>query len=119
MLVIGGGYIGLEMGSDWSRLGTKDTVIEKLDRILPSMDSEVASEFKKSLEKQGIEFKLSHKVTATKSSSKEVEVTIESEKDRNQTTRQFAQAAGVVGLRGDSCPVPPYELTGQCYALAL
>ncbi len=89
MLVIGGGYIGLEMGSVWSRLGTKVTVIEKLDRILPSMDSEVASEFKKSLEKQGIEFKLSHKVTATKSSSKEVEVTMESEKDRKQTTNKF------------------------------
>ena len=89
MLVIGGGYIGLEMGSVWSRLGTKVTVIEKLDRILPSMDSEVASEFKKSLEKQGIEFKLSHKVTATKSSSKEVEVTMESEKDKKQTKDKF------------------------------
>ena len=89
MLVIGGGYIGLEMGSVWSRLGTKVTVIEKLDRILPAMDSEVASEFKKTLEKQGIEFKLSHKVIATKSVSKEVEVTIESEKDEKQTKDKF------------------------------
>ena len=89
MLVIGGGYIGLEMGSVWSRLGTKVTVIEKLDRILPTMDSEVASEFKKSLEKQGIEFKLSHKVIAAKLSSKGVEVRMESEKDKKQTTDKF------------------------------
>jgi len=89
MLVIGAGYIGLEMGSIWSRLGTKVTVIEKLDRILPNMDGEVASEFKKSLEKQGIEFKLSHKVTATKSGSKEVEVTIESDKNKKHTKDKF------------------------------
>ena len=61
MLVIGGGYIGLEMGSVWSRLGTKVTVVEKLDRIVPTMDGEIATEFMKSLKKQGIEFKLSHK----------------------------------------------------------
>ncbi|SVD49365.1 uncharacterized protein METZ01_LOCUS402219, partial [marine metagenome] len=82
MLVIGGGYIGLEMGSVWSRLGTKVTVVEKLDRIVPTMDGEIAAEFMKSLEKQGLEFKLSHKVVATKSGSKDVEVTMESEKDK-------------------------------------
>ena len=89
MLVIGGGYIGLEMGSVWSRLGTKVTVVEKLDRIVPTMDGEIATEFMKSLEKQGIEFKLSHKVVATKSASKEVEVTMESEKDKKQIKDKF------------------------------
>ena len=89
MLVIGGGYIGLEMGSVWSRLGTKVTVVEKLDRIVPTMDGEIATEFMKSLEKQGIEFKLSHKVVATKSASKDVEVTMESEKDKKQVKDKF------------------------------
>lgn len=89
MLVIGGGYIGLEMGSVWSRLGTKVTVVEKLDRIVPTMDGEIAKEFMKSLEKQGLEFKLSHKVVATKSGSKDVEVTMESEKDKKQVKDKF------------------------------
>ena len=89
MLVIGGGYIGLEMGSVWSRLGTKVTVVEKLDRIVPTMDGEIATEFMKSLEKQGIEFKLSHKVVATKSGSKDVEVTMESEQDKKQVKDKF------------------------------
>jgi len=89
MLVIGGGYIGLEMGSVWSRLGTKVTVVEKLDRIVPTMDGEIATEFMKSLEKQGLEFKLSHKVIATKSGSKDVEVTMESEQDKKQVKDKF------------------------------
>ena len=89
MLVIGGGYIGLEMGSVWSRLGTKVTVVEKLDRIVPTMDGEIATQFMKSLQKQGLEFKLSHKVVATKSGSKDVEVTMESEKDKKQIKDKF------------------------------
>ncbi len=59
LLVIGGGYIGLEMGSVWSRLGSKVTVVEALDRIVPTMDGEIAKEFMKMLTKQGLEFKLS------------------------------------------------------------
>ena len=89
MLVIGGGYIGLEMGSVWSRLGTKVTVVEKFDRIVPTMDGEIANEFMKSLEKQGLEFKLSHKVVSTKTGSKDVEVTMESEKDKKQVKDKF------------------------------
>ena len=65
LLVIGGGYIGLEMGSVWNRLGSKVTVVEALDRIVPTMDEEIATEFMKSLKKQGLEFKLSHKVIST------------------------------------------------------
>ena len=64
LIVIGGGYIGLEMGSVWSRLGSKVTVVEYLDFITPGMDREVSNEFKKILTKQGIQFKLNNKVTA-------------------------------------------------------
>ena len=64
LVVIGGGYIGLEMGSVWSRLGSKVTVIEYLDFITPGMDREISNEFKKILTKQGINFKLNNKVTA-------------------------------------------------------
>jgi len=64
LVVIGGGYIGLEMGSVWSRLGSDVTVIEYLDHITPGMDREISSEFQKILTKQGIQFKLNHKVTA-------------------------------------------------------
>ena len=66
MLVVGGGYIGLEMGSVWSRLGSKVIVIEALDRIVPNMDGEIASQFMKSLQKQGLEFKLLHKLISAK-----------------------------------------------------
>ena len=70
LVVIGGGVIGLEMGSVWSRLGAKVTVIEYLDRITPTMDYEISKSFQKTLEKQGIEFKLSTKVTAVNKSDK-------------------------------------------------
>jgi len=62
LIVIGGGYIGLEMGSVWSRLGTNVTVVEYLDFITPGMDREISNEFKKILTKQGIQFKLNNKV---------------------------------------------------------
>lgn len=63
LLVIGAGVIGLELGSVWLRLGAKVTVVEYLDRILPGMDSEVARQFQRMLQKQGMEFKLSSKVS--------------------------------------------------------
>jgi dihydrolipoamide dehydrogenase len=62
LIVIGAGYIGLELGSVWARLGAKVTVLEFLDRILFGMDAEIASEAKKLFEKQGIEFKLGARV---------------------------------------------------------
>ena len=77
LLVIGGGYIGLEMGSVWSRLGSKVTVVEALDRIVPTMDAEIAKEFMKMLTKQGLEFKLSHKVISAKTSKSGVDVEME------------------------------------------
>ncbi len=66
LAVIGGGYIGLEMGSVWARLGSKVTVIEFLDHITPGMDREISKEFEKILTKQGIKFKLNSKVSAVK-----------------------------------------------------
>lgn len=77
MIVIGGGVIGLELGSVWARLGAKVTVIEYLDRILPGMDNEVAKEAQKILTKQGLTFKLGAKCTGAKTSSKGVELTVE------------------------------------------
>ena len=62
MVVVGGGYIGLEMGSVWSRLGTEVQVIEFLEHITPGMDKEISNEFMKILKKQGIKFQLNTKV---------------------------------------------------------
>ena len=62
MVVVGGGYIGLEMGSVWSRLGTEVHVIEYLDHITPGLDKEISNEFMKILKKQGIQFELNTKV---------------------------------------------------------
>ena len=62
MIIVGGGYIGLEMGSVWSRLGTQVEVIEYLDHITPGMDKEISKEFEKILKKQGIKFHLNTKV---------------------------------------------------------
>ncbi len=62
MVVVGGGYIGLEMGSVWSRLGTDVNVIESLENITPGLDVEISKEFMKILKKQGIKFNMQHKV---------------------------------------------------------
>ncbi len=80
MTVIGGGYIGLEMGSVWSRLGSKVTVVEFMDRIVPAMDADIIKQFQKSLEAQGISFKLSTKVQSAKVKGKKVELVTEPSK---------------------------------------
>ena len=74
LLVIGGGYIGLEMGSVWKRLGAEVTVIENLPFITPGMDREISNEFQKILTKQGIKFKLNCKVLSIKDLGSEVKV---------------------------------------------
>ena len=66
LVVIGAGYIGLELGSVWSRLGSKVTVLEYLDHILPGMDNEVAKAAQKLFEKQGLEFRLGSKVSGAR-----------------------------------------------------
>ena len=77
MIVIGGGYIGLEMGSVWRRLGSEVTVVEYLDRIVPGMDGEVAKQLHRMLEKQGIKFRLGTKVTRAEKHASAVTVAIE------------------------------------------
>ena len=72
LIVIGGGYIGLELSSVWSRLGSKVTVVEFLDHIIPGMDKDISTEFLKILSKQGIDFKLDSKVGDVKILNKEV-----------------------------------------------
>jgi dihydrolipoamide dehydrogenase len=77
LLVIGAGVIGLELGSVWRRLGSQVLVVEFLDRILPGMDNEVCRQFQRILERQGIKFKLSSKVTAVDASGKTLKATVE------------------------------------------
>ncbi len=77
MVVIGGGVIGLELGTVWRRLGAKVTVIEYLDHIMPGMDKDVIKESQKIFAKQGINFKLGSKVTSAKKNKSGVELTIE------------------------------------------
>jgi dihydrolipoamide dehydrogenase len=77
MIVVGGGVIGLELGSVWSRLGAKVTVIEFLDQILGGMDGEVARQASRILAKQGLEFRLSAKVTAVVAGKAGAQVTYE------------------------------------------
>ena len=80
LVVVGGGYIGLEMGSVWSRLGSEVHVIEYLDHITPGMDKEISNEFMKILKKQGINFHMQHKVEKIKKSNNNAVVsTISSE----------------------------------------
>jgi dihydrolipoamide dehydrogenase len=77
LLVVGAGVIGLELGSVWRRLGAKVTVVEFLDGVLPGMDGEVRRQTQRLLEKQGMTFKLSSKVTAVDTSGKALKVTVE------------------------------------------
>jgi dihydrolipoamide dehydrogenase len=77
LAVIGGGYIGLELGSVWRRLGAKVTVIEFLDRIVPGMDGEIAKQFQRLLGRQGLSFKLGSKVTGAMVAGEEVSLTVE------------------------------------------
>ncbi len=75
--VIGGGYIGLELGSVWRRLGAEVTVIEYLDRLVPGMDAEVAKQFERTLGRQGIKFRLGTKVVAARQGNDGVTLTLE------------------------------------------
>jgi dihydrolipoamide dehydrogenase len=77
LIVIGGGYIGLEMGSVWARLGSKVTVVEYAERIVPAMDIEIANEFAKIMKKQGLEILISTKVTSVKRDGAGAIVTVE------------------------------------------
>ena len=86
MVIVGGGYIGLEMGSVWSRLGSEVHVIEFLDHITPGMDKEISNEFMKILKKQGINFHLETKVESITKSKNNVSINI---LDKNKNKKKF------------------------------
>lgn len=86
LVVIGGGYIGLELGSVWSRLGSQVTVVEMLPRLAPGLDGEVAKALERVLEKQGLAFKLGTKVVKADTKGKSVKLTLEpAEGGRSET----------------------------------
>jgi dihydrolipoamide dehydrogenase len=93
MIIIGGGYIGLELGSVYARLGSKITVFEYMDRITPLIDSTLSKELTKVLKKLDFDFRLKHKVTSVKSTSRQVTVTAEDSKGET------------VEVKGDICLV--------------
>ena len=93
MIVIGGGVIGMELGSVYARLGAEVSVVEFMDEIIPSMDKTMGKELKKSLKKLGFQFYLGHKVTAVDSKGKKVTVKAENKKGETVT------------LEGDYCLV--------------
>ncbi len=99
LAVIGGGYIGLEMGSVWSRLGSEVTVIEYLDYITPGMDREISDEFKKILTKQGINFKMGSKVNSVKNTSGGVSINYNNVKSSKSETLEFDKVLVSVGRK--------------------
>ncbi len=86
MAVIGGGIIGLELGSVWSRLGAEVEVIEFLPNIVPAMDPEVRRAFERTMKKQGIKIRLSHKVTSAEAGADGVKITVEPSKGGDSET---------------------------------
>jgi dihydrolipoamide dehydrogenase len=86
LLVVGGGYIGLELGSVWRRLGSEVTVVEFLDRITPGLDGEIGRNFQRILTKQGLKFQLSTKVVGVEKTGGALRVTVEPAAGGAQTT---------------------------------
>ena len=99
LAVIGGGYIGLEMGSVWSRLGSDVTVIEYLDYITPGMDREISNEFQKILSKQGIKFKLGSKVETLKDQGKSVSISYTNVKSSKKEIMEVDKVLVSVGRK--------------------
>ncbi len=93
MIIIGGGVIGMELGSVYARLGSKISVVEFMDRLIPSMDSTMGKELQKSLKGLGFDFYLKHKVTAVDSKGKKVKIEAENEQGEK------------INLEGDYCLV--------------
>ena len=99
LVVIGGGYIGLEMASVWSRLGSKVTVIEYLDHILPGMDKEISREFHKILIKKGIKFKLDNKVTGLVNEKNKVIINFTNNKNKSKEKLECDKVLIAVGRK--------------------
>ncbi len=99
LVVIGGGVIGLELGSVWRRLGAKVTVIEFLDQLLPGMDDDVRKEAGKIFKKQGMELMLGHKVTGARASAKGVSLTVEKAAGGDEQTVKASHVLVSIGRR--------------------
>ena len=99
LAIIGGGYIGLEMGSVWSRLGSEVTVIEYLEYITPGMDREISNEFQKILSKQGIKFKMGSKVESIINKGKLVSIKYKNVKNSKEETLDFDKVLVSVGRK--------------------
>jgi dihydrolipoamide dehydrogenase len=99
LVVIGGGVIGLELGSVWRRLGAEVTVIEFLDRIVPGLDGELGRDFHRLLERQGLKFRLGSKVTKAETSEAGVTLTVEPAKGGAAETIQADVVLLAIGRR--------------------
>ena len=99
MAVIGGGVIGLEMGSVWSRLGTEVTVIEYMDRLCPAMDQELTKKFQSTLKKQGFKFQLKTKVMKSEVSDDGVTLTTEAATGGKEKTSKYDIVLVATGRR--------------------
>jgi dihydrolipoamide dehydrogenase len=97
LVVIGAGYIGLELGSVWSRLGSEVTVIEMLDRVAPGLDAEVAKQLQRVLTKQGLAFRLGAKVVGIDSKGKSLKLTLEPAKSGKTETLECDVVLVAVG----------------------
>lgn len=102
LVVIGGGYIGLELGSVWKRLGSKVTVVEFADRIVPALDKEIGKSFHKILEKQGFKFMLSTKVLKAEKKSGKIKLTVSGVGDGEESTLTCDTVLVSVGRRPNS-----------------
>ena len=99
LAVIGGGVIGLELGSVWNRLGADVTVIEYLDRLVPGMDAEIAKAFERVLAKQGIKFKLATKVTGMSRAGETIKLAVEPAKGGEASTVEADVVLVAIGRR--------------------
>ena len=99
LVVIGGGVIGLELGSVWRRLGAKVTVVEFLDQLLPGMDGDVRKEAGKLFKKQGMELMLGHKVTGAKVDKQGVKLTVEKSSGGDEQTIAASHVLVAIGRR--------------------
>jgi len=123
LIVVGAGVIGLELGSVWRRLGAEVTVVEFLDKITPTVDTEIATAFQKILKKQGVKFELGHKVTGVQESGAGLQVTIEPAKGGQARTldadvvlvaigrRPFTKGLGLdsIGIKTDARGFIPHD----------
>jgi len=124
LIVIGGGVIGVELGSVYKRLGAEVSVIEFLPRIIPTMDATLSKELQKSLKKQGIKFYTSHKVTSVKNNGKNVAITAEDKKGKiiefkgdyvlvSVGRKPFTEGLGLDNIKINTTPQGKIETNSQ------